>query len=168
MRAPRWPFLAALGALLVLLAVGYGLPPLIQTINDRGSAAVLEAEYGAAVQAIAAVPRPAALRPCPGSDQGPVALICWEGDVSPVRAAGLIRDSLKKTGAADISARCANLPRLGDMCIVQARVQGQDFGVNIGPSLDGHDGVFVSGGAGSAAMLTSLPRAASPVPIPAQ
>jgi hypothetical protein len=97
-----------------------------------------------------------------------MALICWEGDGSPVQAAGHIRDSLKRSGAADISARCGHLPRLGDMCIVQARVQGQDFGVNVGPSLDGHDGVFVSGGAGSAAMLMSLPRAASPVPIPAQ
>lgn len=188
MQSPRWPFLAALVAVIAGGGLAQAAPNVALffvaaelSISDREQMHAAKREFEQeqpAADFVARLTLPPGVAEC--DDAAAVAqshLLCWEGDAEVVPTTAALAAGLRALGATGVSPRCGKLRFAGrpsfNLCEVNADVLGQTFSASLGPGVNRQDataehrGVFVSGGVGrGAAFGLAIPSRATPVPVP--
>ncbi|MGQ0630069.1 MAG: hypothetical protein ACT4P1_03445 [Sporichthyaceae bacterium] len=188
MQSPRWPFLAALVAVIAGGGITQAAPNVellfvdaLMSIPDREQMHAAKREHEReqpAADLVARLTLPPGVAECDGT--GGVArshMLCWEGDAEVVSTTAAVAAGLRTLGAREVSPRCGELRFDGRpsfiLCEVNADVLGQPFSANLGPGISRQDptaelrGVFVSGGVGQgAAFGLSIPSRATPILVP--
>ncbi|WP_019873598.1 hypothetical protein [Sporichthya polymorpha] len=188
MQSPRWPFLAALVAVIAGGGIAHAAPDVhpfavdaVMTIPDREALHAAKRAFDReqpAVDQLARLAPPAGVTECNPGTLATTHFLCWRGEADIPATAGALADGLREIGATDVTPWCGEL-RGGSrsllVCDVRANVLGRPFEAQLGPDPTATDPaarssrLSVVGGVSDvvgAGLPASMRSRATPVPIP--